>query len=344
MADEFVDFYEALELPMDADRKEVRRRINEVYLEAQRNLDHRDFKQRIKHQEMFEMVLPRARYILLDEGRRDDYDRLVAASRSAGAAIAPPASAPAPAPGTDLGQGNAAGFRLAPAETNGAMPGKAPSVEGLPTSSLDPAQVAKQRDEMWAKWKSGLEAAIARDESSPKADAPRPASAPSQNPEPPAPRPPRAPASAVAFDFGKAQIQPSAAALAAAAQAQAEAEEETVRKAALELEEQKTERKRAVMKDVLAGVGMKGLMIGGLGTAVPLGALLIFGMNHLYPSTGEPLTKFPAPLAWVLGLAAIGGAAFFAAKALSKNMRRKTSMELSALPIEELLRKVGRSY
>ena len=83
MADEFIDFYKALGLPFDADRKQVRSRINEAYTEAQRNLDHRVFATRVGHQKMFEVILPRARYILLDDSRRDDYDQMVRAFRGA---------------------------------------------------------------------------------------------------------------------------------------------------------------------------------------------------------------------------------------------------------------------
>ncbi len=349
MADEFVDFYEALNLPLEADRKEVRRRINEVYLEAQRNLDHRNFQTRIKHQEMFEVVLPRARYILLDEGRRDDYDRLVNAFRAA--------SAPAPVPPVApvkvidekaFGNGDASSFRLAEAEE--APAGKAPPVEALPQATLDPAQMAIQRDEMWAKWKQGLESAIARDEADPKPVKSTPfrpgmtsPSTPSATATAPSPAPeraesapekrPRPQASSISFNFGDNSNAPSP-----------DDDEDTVKAKMFALEQQKTERKRVVMKEILDSVSLKGNLIGGLGTAIPLGLLLVVLMGHFYPLEGKPQLPIPSPLAWLLGLAIVLGAAFVAGNELAKTLRHKATLELSMLSLEDLLRRVGRTY
>ncbi|BCM91804.1 hypothetical protein IAD21_03680 [Abditibacteriota bacterium] len=348
MADEFVDFYEALELPLEADRKEVRKRINEVYLEAQRNLDHRNFQTRVKHQEMFEVVLPRARYILLDDGRRDEYDRLVRAFRaaSAPAPVVQPAPTPAKAPEEKaFGRGDASGFRLAEADETPA--GKAPPVEALPGTPLDPAQMALQRDEMWAKWKQGLESAIARDEMEPKpakstpfrpdtataAPQPRtPAPTPQENTESAPQRRPRPQASSISFNFGDNNSSSD------------EDDEQTAKAKAFEIERQKTERKRAVMKEILDSVGLKGTIMGGLGAAIPLGALLVYLMGRYYPREGAPQLPIPSSLAWILGLAIICGAAYIAGNELSKSMRRQTSMQLSILSLEDLLRKVGRTY
>ena len=162
MTDEFVDFYEILELPIEAERGEIRKRISELYVEAQKNLDHRNFNTRVRYQQLFEVTLPQARYILLNDGRRDDYDRLVKSSR------APAGTAPAPAPTkpaeaaqtTELGQEDApasSGFRLSePA-------GVAPSIDALPEEAPDPETVAREREELWNKWKSGLQSAMERE-------------------------------------------------------------------------------------------------------------------------------------------------------------------------------------
>lgn len=161
MADEFVDFYEILELPLEAERSEVRKRISELYIEAQKNLDHRNFNTRVRHQQLFEITLPQARYILLDAGRRDDYDRLVRASRApAGSALE---AAPGPkveaAQTTELGQESGGGFRLSPT----GIPGEAPSIDALPDTAPDPETVAREREELWNKWKSGLQGAMERE-------------------------------------------------------------------------------------------------------------------------------------------------------------------------------------
>lgn len=171
MADEFVDFYEILELPLDAERSDVRKRINELYIEAQKNLDHRNFDTRVRNQQLFEITLPQARYILLDAGRRDDYDRLVQASRApAGSApVAAPAREAKAAQTTEMGQGAGAnaggGFKL---EQSG-IPGETPSIDALPDVAPDPETVAREREEMWSKWKSGLQGAMEREAAKEKA-------------------------------------------------------------------------------------------------------------------------------------------------------------------------------
>ncbi|RYX82780.1 hypothetical protein EON83_17595 [bacterium] len=345
MADEFVDFYEALKLPLEADRTEVRKRINEVYVDAQRNLDHRNFQTRVKHQEMFEVVLPRARYILLDEGRRDEYDRLVRAFRAASAPAPQVTPPPKPPQEKSFGSGDASGFRLAEVEEPA---GKAPTVEALPDTQLDPAQMAVQRDEMWAKWKQGLESAIPHEEDAPKPvkpspirasspivstqTAPSPASAQVQeNTEPQ--RRPRPQAAPISFNFENGSNAPSP-----------DDDEDTIKAKKAELERQKVERKRVVMLEILDGISLKGTIIGALGAAIPLGTLLIFLMGRYYPREGGPQLPLPSTAAWVLGLIIVVGAAVVAAIQLSKTMRNQAALQLSMLPLEELLRKVGRTY
>ncbi len=352
MADEFVDFYEALNLPLEADRKQVSKRMNEMYLEAQRNLDHRNFQTRVKYQEIFEIILPRARYILLDEGRRAEYDHLVKASRAANAPAPVSEAPPAPAVQPDsFGRGDASSFRLAEEAIDATT--KAPPVEPLPKPLLDPAQMAVQRDEMWAKWKSGLESAIVRDEGEPK----------QANPAPPKPTPTQTSASAsakgtgtpgesrqtrpqatpVIFDFGgntTARRGDSAPVLGA----EELIEEAKTRLSPQELERVRTERKREAMKELLTNVGMKGALMGGFAAILPLGALLIFLIGRFYPREGAPQLPLPLWIAWTLGLVIVLGVTFYAANSLSKSMRHQASIEFSALPLEELLRRMGRSY
>lgn len=363
MADEFVDFYEALGLSPDADRKVVRSRINEIYTEAQRNLDHRVFATRIKHQEMFEVILPRARYILLDDARRDEYDTLVRAFRGV-APIAPPVAPVVPAPtSTDLsagtsgaaptdmgtsasafGRGDASSFRLAEEQTATPKGTKAPRVEGLPTSTLDPAQMEQRRDEMWLKWKSGLESAIARDEQEKAAPKPAPvkAAAPAATP-PPRPPKPREPAKPIEFDFG-ADNAGKRGDSAPVPGAEEIVEEAKVRLSPEEIERVRTERKIEAVKEILMGVGMKGVLIGSMGTGFPLGGLLIYLMGHFYPRGAAVLPALPSPLAWMLGLLFVAGAAAGAAYFLSRNLRQKKAMELAMLSLEDILRELGRDY
>ena len=72
--DRAVNLYSVLEVSPDADEETIRRRINEMFLEAQRNFDHRNFRRRFFYQELFEVHLPQARFHLLDSKRRKDYN------------------------------------------------------------------------------------------------------------------------------------------------------------------------------------------------------------------------------------------------------------------------------
>jgi hypothetical protein len=195
VAEEFVDLYEVLELPVDADRNTLRKRINELYLDAQRNLDHRNFATRVKYQELFEVTMPQARYILLDDARRDEYDRLVHAYRNNKNGTPIPPSAP-----------QAASAPRAEVNPNASLPGDSgPKIEPLPVE-VDPEKLAKEREELWKKWKSGLEEALTTEsETRPKARSAATASPTSFSlqPEAPAPAAPTSPASI------QAKIQPA---------------------------------------------------------------------------------------------------------------------------------------
>jgi hypothetical protein len=70
----FVDLYEVLQVPPETQASIIRKRIMELYLEAQKNLDHRNNKKRLFFNQMFEVHLPQARYLLLDPKRRATYD------------------------------------------------------------------------------------------------------------------------------------------------------------------------------------------------------------------------------------------------------------------------------
>lgn len=366
MTDEFIDFYEALGLPFDADRKLIRSRINEAYTEAQRNLDHRNFATRVAHQKMFEVILPRARYILLDDPRRDDYDQMVRAFR--GVSPVAPAEPPTPKapPSTDMvngtsestpsgtpspvfGLGDASGFRLA--EEQAALPNgaRAPRVEGLPTSPLDPVQMEQRRDELWQKWKSGLESAIARDEqdkANPRPAPPKPSAqtaTPVAAAPPPLPRPPRVPAQPIEFDFGAGNAARRGES-APVPGAEELVEEAKARLSPEEIARARAERMREAVKEILMEVGAKATITGAMGAGFPLLGLLIFSMGHFYPRDAAPLIGFPSPVAWALGLLFVAGAAFAAAHFLSRFQRQKKALELSSLSLEDILRELGRNY
>lgn len=73
--DEFVDLYKILEIPQSTSETEVRERVNKLYLEAQRNLDHHNFRKRFYYQQLYEVHLPQAHQLLLNAPQRAEYDR-----------------------------------------------------------------------------------------------------------------------------------------------------------------------------------------------------------------------------------------------------------------------------
>jgi curved DNA-binding protein CbpA len=334
VAEEFVDLYEVLDLPLDADRNTVRKRVNELYLEAQRNLDHRDFKTRVKFQELFEITLPQARYILLDEARRDDYDRLVRASRA-------PHGTPPP---TALGSGKTEGFKVA-AGPDDSLPGAAPALDPLPEVSVDPAQLARERDELWQKWKSGLEEVLS-DEGSDESKRLKPvARTPRREPSsPPATSTSAAASSAttnspsaqpIEFNFGGNAAPQGGVSHTQSFENKAEQE-----LAAKEVEARRADHRREIMKEILIGVGLKWMLIGAAAVAVPGVALMLWTMRQLYPLNGPSPVPYniPSVVVWLLFFLVIGLGAYAVGRLLSKKMRRKTVAELSMLSYEDLLR------
>lgn len=73
-ADKAVNLYSVLEVSPDAEDEAIRRRINNLFLEAQSNIDHRNFRRRFYYQELYEVHLPQARLHLLNPERRHAYD------------------------------------------------------------------------------------------------------------------------------------------------------------------------------------------------------------------------------------------------------------------------------
>ena len=374
MADEFVDFYEILELPLDAERSEVRKRISELYIEAQKNLDHRNFNTRVHHQQLFEITLPQARYILLDAGRRDDYDRLVRASR------APLGSASAPAPAkkaddaqtTELGQVGG-GFRM---ESTG-IPGEAPSIDALPDVAPDPEQIAREREELWNKWKTGLQGAMEREAAKEKANPTETATTPladrieaaqtgQTQPKPSAKTaatasgsPPPAPNPAatqrpnskierpkVKFDFGGEEDNtPRRGEQAPVPGAEEFVEAAKSRLTPEQIQERRDNHRREIMREELETTGVKGLIIGAGMVLLPGVIFMTIFMSTYYPP--HKVSELPiksASVAWILWLLVLGGLAYLGAYLLSKSMRRKQAMELSMLSYEELLRQTHKEF
>ncbi|HEX8238091.1 MAG TPA: hypothetical protein VF600_19285 [Abditibacteriaceae bacterium] len=136
-AQNFIDLYELLHLSPEIDSDTLRKHINQIYLEAQQNLDHRNAHKRLHFQQLFEIYLPQARHLLLDPARRAEYDRYLKAYRSGGSVETAPADAPQP---------RAPRVAYATSTQSSAAP-----------QQIDAEKLAAEREALWAKWKSGLE-------------------------------------------------------------------------------------------------------------------------------------------------------------------------------------------
>lgn len=137
--DGFVDLYEVLQVPPQAEESVLRARISAAYLEAQKNLDHRNAAKRLHFQQRYEVFLPQARHLLLDASRRAEYDRYLQAYRSGRPVEAATTPTPSASQSTD-----------------------APSLDvpEMTSPDVDPATLAAEREAMWDQWKSGLETPI----------------------------------------------------------------------------------------------------------------------------------------------------------------------------------------
>ena len=140
---DFIDLYEVLEMPRDSKFPDLRKRIAEMYLDAQKNLDHRNAKKRLFYQQLFEVSLPEARHLLLDPERRIEYDKYLDDHRE------------------DQGHRALAESVL----SNDAFAARAQSVEEvvekarIEEEQLSPEELRARRVQLWQKWEQSLASA-----------------------------------------------------------------------------------------------------------------------------------------------------------------------------------------
>jgi hypothetical protein len=344
--DEFVDLYEVLELPENADTETIRQRLNVLYLEAQQNLDHRNVKRRLQFQQMYEIYLPQARHLLLDTNRRGEYDRYLQAYRTGSKVETSPDQAAAATVST---VGDMAG---APEKISHGIP-------ELVEEQVDPEQLAAEREQMWAKWKMGLEtvtaeqpleplpgAAAPSTQSSPSSAAAEPAPAapggfprsaarpaavaPRQRPQPVVPRfQPPAPGQRAAATR-PAPPAPPAGARRPVAEAPAPPEH-----VPSEVERQREQQRYQLIKNAVQNAG---LMWGAGGGAIGflVGCAILFTLdNALKPAPfGLSRTVFD-----LIGFLFVLIASALAGVVARKKAKRKAVAELSQLSMEELMRR-----
>lgn len=315
---EFIDLYELLHLPVESDVATVRKRLSEVYLEAQQNLDHRNAQKRLQYQQMYEIILPQARHLLLDAARRAEYDRYLFAYRS-GQPLQKVEARP-------INQDDhASGFSEIPEML-------------VAEEKVDPEVLAAQREELWNKWKSGLDLS----DPEPTTPAAKPAAAATAS-QKPAPRAgggsaPLTPAAKVGHQpldrpgtYVASAQRRSAAEIAAAEEAEAQQKQEFERQRAAHREEMVQNLSQTTILVWTFGVGAATL----LGLSV-----IIFVLDNYMAGNGNyPILSLERGMfmgvCFLLALLLAGLGAYFGAR----KGRERITTELSRLSYEELQRR-----
>ncbi len=313
--DEFVDLYDALNLSQNADIEKVKKRINALYLESQQNLDHRNAKKRLQYQQLYEIILPQARHLLLDEGRRAEYDKYLTAFKT----------------GTKVAATSETHQRHISTSKPTTVTERLKEEEGV-----DPEKLAEQRENMWEQWKHGLETVEEytpeeeTEESkplAPKANIPRPA-APA--PKIAAPQQTRAPELRRANVSGEeAKTEPFRRGFQDPAQESGESQ-----RVSPDVKRQQDQQRAKIIEKKANGAMFPRGMIVGVPVFLVSCAVLFLATNFLTSSGfligffGEALN-----LGWPLIAIAIG---FFAGRNAAESARQDTIDKLSRLSLDEL--------
>lgn len=330
---EFVDLYALIAIEPSADAAAVRKRLTETYIDAQNNLDHRNASKRLQYQQMYEVYLPQARHLLLDAGRRAEYDRYLQAYKL----------------GKPLSQVEAA---PAPVVESGGISVLTEEIPEMNEPDVAPEVLAQQREELWGKWKSGLnfgEKEAAPTQAAVSAQAAVLAQAAPVEAAPEAAQAerranPRGNTGAMSESARRAHIQTVAlgagkeAPKAARVPGQRLTAEELEKRTREEWERNREKQRTEIVNDALTSTRLMGSFIGGGGTFV-VALILLFIVDSLlsgarnYPLGMSRLVFTIIGFVFSLALAAVG------ALVTSKKMGEKTQSQLQHLSLEELQRR-----
>ena len=366
--DQFVDLYELLELPVNADTGTVRERINQLYLEAQRNIDHHNFRKRFYYQELFEVHLPQAHDFLLNPERRAQYDRYLNAFRTGKPFPVEPVAQPQPD----------AVIEDIPSLRDGSQAQAPPSAPSIPSSDMveemlpnqdsvnevlptyDEAQAPNatveidddgpSREELWKKWKSGLE------ETTQAGGPEEPAIEGGTRSVPPTAKKtartggsgsalPRDPTRRTAASGAKPPAR-RAAAPSPAHQAAAHANSAGVFFPSRpwvgippdEVERRRDSKRRDLIKHELQTANTKWRLAGGT-TTLALGGIVLYWIYQMLSATGKHTTGMTLALVVGAGVAVVVQLSLIAANTASREVRRRIIAQLSKMPYDELLKR-----
>ncbi len=136
---DFVNLYDMLQMPQESAPADLRKRISVMYLEAQKNQDHRNAQKRMYFQQLYEVYLPQARFLLLEPKRRTEYDQHLTVYREDQAKSVEVEEA------LLADEAQTSGFKAA-----------APVLEPGLEERMTPAELAAYRAELWSRWEEGL--------------------------------------------------------------------------------------------------------------------------------------------------------------------------------------------
>ena len=136
---DFVNLYDVLQMPQESAPADLRKRISLMYLEAQKNQDHRNAQKRMYFQQLYEVYLPQARFLLLEPKRRTEYDQHLTVYREDQAKSVEVEEA----------------LNAGEAQTS-AVQAAAPVVEPGIEERMTPEELATYRAELWSRWEEGL--------------------------------------------------------------------------------------------------------------------------------------------------------------------------------------------
>jgi hypothetical protein len=326
--DEFVDLYALLDLEPTADVATVRKQLVEKYVDAQNNLDHRNPTKRLQYQQLYEVYLPQARHLLLDTGRRSEYDRYLTAFRS----------------GTPLNQ--------VAARTPESM--GQPASSGIPEmdagqEQVDPEKLAVEREHLWDRWKSSLKFEEGDSSSASGASAGTTRQAPpldasfnvTAEPEPEAPvAPPKPQMPEKTAAQLKAEAASSARAAAKARAAAQEEQEEAERRQREEREHNRMLQREQIIGNTAQNSGLIWTIVGGGATLVIASILLLVGDGVLKNKGSYPLGMSSSTFT-TMGFILVVLLAVLGAWLTGKTMRAKTLAKISSMSLEELQRRAG---
>lgn len=323
-ADKAVNLYSILEVSPDAEDDAIRRRINDLFIEARSNLDHRNFRRRFYYQELYEVHLPQARLHLLDPERRNSYDqslklRVLPSVSSTRNEYSNLDSLPSV---RESVRENVREEKPANRGADGLDLDSLPSVDDAAQIDAAKAKVAQRRAQLRASNLAATQLSQAQQTLSPADAAAFARFKAAQEESSPAP---------IAANSARSTSQIAPRPMPHGARP---AEAATVQTEAMQLERRRDMKRRELIKYELMAVGTQWAAISAFGT-LAIGIAAWFGIQH-WIQTKNAGADFLINLGGVIACCFIAAAV---GRTAHREARRRTVALLSQMPYEQLLRR-----